>query len=366
MPKADVRLKEDTFPCPVTRVGHGLQRAFILSLLQTLVSSGSEHPQGTAPVSTDTHTQVDLKPALIPHLILAIEEPELFQHPNRQRHLSKILLRLSQGEIPGVAKRTQVLYCTHSPLFVDLARFDSVRRFTKTRNPDSDSLPPITQVTANTLGAVAQKLSSAQDSPPSTPFTAQSLQGRMRALMTPWLNEGFFADVVVLVEGEDDRAAILGTASFKGEDLEKIGVSVIPCGGKDSLDRPLLAFSGFDIPTYTVFDGDRTDPKAVSTNRAILRLLGIDSPVDYPPTTVEKNYAVFETTLCKFLESNVPEEIYSLTVDQCKQEYGYPDIDRCRKSPVFIEMLLKNARRRDVSIPELEQMIDKILDLVRR
>ena len=31
--------------------------------------------------------------------------------------------------------------------------------------------------------------------------------------MTPWMGEGFFADVVVLVEGEDDRAAILGYAN---------------------------------------------------------------------------------------------------------------------------------------------------------
>ena len=35
-PKADVRLSEDKLDMPVSKVGHGLQRAFILSLLQHL------------------------------------------------------------------------------------------------------------------------------------------------------------------------------------------------------------------------------------------------------------------------------------------------------------------------------------------
>ena len=35
-----------------------------------------------------------------PDLVLAIEEPELYQHPSRQRHIAKILLQL-QGKIPA-------------------------------------------------------------------------------------------------------------------------------------------------------------------------------------------------------------------------------------------------------------------------
>ena len=48
------------------------------------------------------------------------------------------------------------------------------------------------------------------------------------AKMTPWLNEGFFADVVVLVEGEDDRAALLGTAYVLGVDFDAMGFAVLP------------------------------------------------------------------------------------------------------------------------------------------
>ena len=38
LPKADVRLVEDGYPSCVTRTGHGLQRAFILTMLQHLLS----------------------------------------------------------------------------------------------------------------------------------------------------------------------------------------------------------------------------------------------------------------------------------------------------------------------------------------
>jgi len=40
MPKTGVRLEEDGFVAPVDRVGHGLQRAFILSLLLKLTDLG--------------------------------------------------------------------------------------------------------------------------------------------------------------------------------------------------------------------------------------------------------------------------------------------------------------------------------------
>ena len=56
--------------------------------------------------------------------------------------------------------------------------------------------------------------------------------------MTPWVNEGFFADIAVLVEGEADRAAILAIAESMEHELPSMGVAVIPCGGKDEFGSP--------------------------------------------------------------------------------------------------------------------------------
>ena len=74
--------------------------------------------------------------------------------------------------------------------------------------------------------------------------------------MTPWMNEGFFADMVVLVEGEADRVAILAVAQSRQQDLEAMGVCVIPCMGKNNMDRPTLVFRGLEY-TYLLGMGQR-------------------------------------------------------------------------------------------------------------
>jgi len=108
-PKAGVKLEEDGFVAPVDRVGHGLQRAFILSLLQGLVAATHAHGASQATEESNS-SQERHEDAQIPDMILGIEEPELYQHPTRQRHLARILWELSQGNIPGVARRTQLVY----------------------------------------------------------------------------------------------------------------------------------------------------------------------------------------------------------------------------------------------------------------
>jgi len=70
----------------------------------------------------------------VPNFVLAIEEPELYQHPSRQRHFSAILFKLASGAIPGVSGKTQILYATHSPLFVGIDRIDQIRVLTKKEN----------------------------------------------------------------------------------------------------------------------------------------------------------------------------------------------------------------------------------------
>ena len=138
-------------------------------------------PEGGAPAQTDQR---------LPSLVLAIEEPELYQHPSRQRHLASILLRLASGAIPGVAKKTQVMYTTHSPLFVGLDRFEQLRLLRK--EDHAAGLPRITKVTKAGLEGIAGELWTAggQQGPR---FTAETLRPRLQALMTPWVNEGFFA-----------------------------------------------------------------------------------------------------------------------------------------------------------------------------
>ncbi|MCJ7668217.1 MAG: ATP-binding protein, partial [Anaerolineae bacterium] len=134
MPRADTRLLEDEYPSPVDRTGHGLQRAFILTMLQHLAVAQApmqERSTEEQVVSSDASRAKSV--VKMPNLIIGVEEPELYQHPNRQRHLSNILFNLAAGNIKGVAERTQIIYSTHSPLFVDIKRFKNTRVLRKIR-----------------------------------------------------------------------------------------------------------------------------------------------------------------------------------------------------------------------------------------
>ncbi|MGB6123169.1 MAG: ATP-dependent endonuclease, partial [Bacteroidota bacterium] len=250
-PRAEVKLVESGYASTVSRTGHGLQRAFILTLLQHLAfASPPATPEGeesgTVPPGP-TATQ-------LPNLVLAIEEPELYQHPNRQRHMARVLHELASGMTPGVAEKTQVIYSTHSPLFVGIDRIEKIRLLR--RVADSPGKPNVTRVVSTTLDNVARKLWEA-DGSPGTEYTGETLAPRLVAVMTPWMSEGFFSEVAVLVEGEDDRAAILGVAKSKGIDLESREICVIPCGGKTNIDKPAAIFLLLGIPCYLVWDGDK-------------------------------------------------------------------------------------------------------------
>ena len=255
LPQARVRLREDGYESAVERTGHGLQRAFILTMLQHLLAARERKRSDAG--SAATSGSVDGNGRIrLPNLVLAIEEPELYQHPTRQRHMASVLLKLAQGEIPGVAERTQVIYTTHAPLFVGLDRFDQIRVLRKSAG--EQGMPRVTVVSEVALKNIAEELWEL-DGRRRDRFTAASLRARLQSVMTPWVNEGFFADAVVLVEGEGDQAAILAVAKSLGHDLSSMGIAVVPCGGKSCMDRPAMVFRNLGIRSYLVWDNDRGD-----------------------------------------------------------------------------------------------------------
>lgn len=353
MPKAQCKLVEDGFIASVGRTGHGLQRAFILTLLQHLAVVRSTR-QGPA-----ANTGGDAVPGELPCLILAIEEPELYQHPNRQRHIAKILLQLASGAIPGVAGRTQIIYATHSPLFVGTDRFDQIRLVGKVNA--GGGLPKKTRLVWTVLEQIADQLwkMNGQQGPR---FTADSLRARLQAIMTPWMNEGFFASVVVLVEGEDDRAAILGVAAARGHDLESDGIAIIPCMGKTNIDRPLLIFRSLGISAYPIWDSDREgNTPQVEVNRLLLRMIG-DTEEDYP-AKVTNAYACFERNLECTLKTELGATLFENLLDCIGAELGIAKRKHAIKNPVAIRELLMRARNDGKTSPTLEAIVDQIVGL---
>jgi len=358
MPEAEVKLLEDGYESAVQRTGHGLQRAFILTMLQHLIAAREIEKVTEEGFASEEEIPASEEPYL-PNLVLAIEEPELYQHPSRQRHMASVLLQLAQGSVPGVAKKTQVIYSTHAPLFVGLDRFDQIRVLRK-ENREMGK-PKVTKLARAELDAVAEQIWNARGRQGNR-YTAQTLRPRLQAVMTPWVNEGFFADIIVLVEGEDDRAAILGMAKSMNYDFDSAGIAVVPCMGKNNLDRPLVIFRQLGIPVYVVWDGDDGDSDAnPEANRYLLRLLG--QAEDDWPDAVEDSYACFKTKLETVLSQEIGDDLFNRTLSEVQDRLGIPKKKDALKNPTVLQEIIDRAATEGKVSTTLKRVIEKIIAL---
>ena len=358
LPQAQVKLREDGYESAVERTGHGLQRAFIVTMLQHLVAARAAETPTEDGASAEDEPQ-EVKETHLPSLVLAIEEPELYQHPSRQRHLASVLLELASGNIRGVAKNTQVVYTTHSPLFVGLDRFQQIRALRKVSGESGKA--KVTRLKKTDMAGVAEELWKAQGSQ-GTKYTADTLVPRLQAVMTPWMNEGFFADTVVLVEGEDDRAAILGMARFMGHKFDSMGITVVPCFGKTNLDRPLIIFRQLDIPVYVIWDGDHeAKDSRPESNKNLLRLLA--QPEEDWPEFVGDLSACFKVNLEKTLESELGNDLFECLRTTAQEEFGILKKAHALKNPAVIQRIIEGAARDSKVSKSLQDIVNNIVAL---
>ena len=357
LPEAQVRLWEDGYESAVERTGHGLQRAFIVTMLQHLVAARLAKTPAEEGASTEVEPQ-EVEETYLPSLVLAIEEPELYQHPSRQRHFASVLRKLASEPTRGVVKNTQVIYTTHSPLFVGLDRFQQIRVLRKVSGESGKA--KVTRLKQADMERIAEELWKAQGSQ-GAKYTADTLAPRLHSVMTPWVNEGFFADTVVLVEGEDDRAAILGMARFMGYDCDSMGITVVPCSGKTNLDRPLVIFRQLDIPVYVIWDGDHgaKDSKPEG-NKSILRLLG--QPEEDWPDFVGNSSACFKVNLEKTLESELGKDLFECLLTTSREELGIAKA-HALKNPAVIQRIIEGAACDSKVSKSLQDIVNNIVAL---
>jgi hypothetical protein len=373
LPAADVLLNDDGFEGPVDHKGHGLQRAFILTLLQHLAKATSaeaaREEQGQEPsasqeeggANADTSEEENFS---IPGLILAIEEPELYQHPTKQRHFAKVLSQLSAGELPGVARRTQVLFATHSSLFVSMDRFDEVRL--ARRHKLAESQHKECRLTYSTLEKIARRLEKAYSRDEGT-FSAAGLKARLHIIGAE-IAEGFFADMVVLVEGVSDRAAILAASALRQIDLEALGIAVLAVDGKSKLDRPAAIFTALEIPTFLVWDCDKKNGTIanpdIAQNRALQALMNVPNEEILDATTrIAENFACFESTLEGMMKDELGRELYQSRLDAVKAKFAIERNDDAEKAPFAMRELLVDAASANSWSDTLSAVIDAILEM---
>lgn len=353
IPAALVSVIDDKIKVPIRYTGHGLQRALILSLLeqlaQTSVASSPESEEGKdAPVKRP------------PDLILAIEEPELYLHPNRSRLLASTLGQLAQPPRDAELPCSQVVYVTHSPYFVDVEQFDNIRVARKDLLP---TWPGTTRYTQYTKVAAAKKLAEVVGKDPKD-FTASSFSTRCGHLLTALVNEGFFADAVIVVEGVSDAAAILAVQAVTGRRWEERGIVVVAAGGKNNIDRLVISFSGFGIPTYFLFDGDRSEKDAerikqnAIRNHSLLRL-GAATIEDFPSSGAHAAFACFEDSIETELVQAWGKDFFLQLRNEVAAECQVDKPSNALKNPDVVRRVIERAYAEGNSIPIIEALVGK-------
>lgn len=284
----EVAVLDGTTETAVERQGHGFQRTILISALQLLAQSGAASADGV--------------------ICLAIEEPELFQHPIQAQAFAKVLRSL----VEDPDKCIQVTYATHSPYFLEARHFDQVRRLTRS----ADDTPTVT-IHFATVDDVKGRLEQV--------VSPDVVERQLDGIVSDQLAVALFANRAFLVEGTTESSVFHGIGDREALGaLEAAGVSIVPAGGKTSVPLVHAILSAIGIPVYALFDADRgCDVRAkakgkpqnkiddelaknAKENRTILKYFGV-AEVDFPPETVSEQVAIFEDHLESFLTANWPE-----------------------------------------------------------
>jgi predicted ATP-dependent endonuclease of OLD family len=205
-------------------------------------------------------------------VILAVEEPELYMHPQMERKMRDVLYRLSRE--PSF----QVICTTHSPIFLDVSRsHTAIVRAVK--SADREVL--FFQVTKDLFADDERQ--------------GERARIQLIANFHPTINEVFFSKRVVLLEEYSSAVAFERFADliglFQRHPHLRYDVSLINCQGKQNIPLFQRVLNHFSIPYTVVHDEDRGNPLEARANERIAELLtgpnGPNSRYLISPTNLE-------------------------------------------------------------------------------
>lgn len=197
--------------------------------------------------------------------ILALEEPELFLHPQARRHLFSELKQIAESGM-------QVIISTHSDSFIDTEFFDEIGRVVKIEDEENEGKTYTSLITCSKEQLKAHCIATGV---PEVKITLESLTEYYKTTSNIKLNEGFFARYLILVEGETEELVIPELLLNLDIDCNPMGISVIGVNGKNQIPKYWRLYSKFKIPIIVVFDNDNS-PQKISSNTNIANCFGIN------------------------------------------------------------------------------------------
>lgn len=335
-PIARLLAGEGGFEGELARFGHGLQRSYLLALLQELASADD---------------------ADAPCLILGCEEPELYQHPPQAKHLAGVLQQLSSGN-------TQIIVSTHSPHFVSGRGFESVRMVRR------DLVAKHSKLKQATLNDLAQRMAEVTGEAV-TPLPTQ--RARLQQALQPQLNEMFFTSRLILVEGIEDVAYITSWMILSGrwEEYRRHGCHIVPTNNKSNLIEPALIANALDIPLFLLFDadGDNTNPnqrpRHERDNKALLKIMGGNDAEPFPSATVwGTSYVQWPTNLGDALKSDVGAAVWDQTFGEATRGLGNPT-GTYAKNPIHIGDHLEILQQKGHIPASLDRLCEEIIQFAK-
>jgi putative ATP-dependent endonuclease of the OLD family len=342
-PLAGIIAGEAGFEGELVRLGHGFQRSYILALLQELATI--DDPKA-------------------PRLILGCEEPELYQHPPQERHLSEIFQKLSE-------ENSQVIVTTHSPHFVAGKYFESVRLVRRDQPQEAASVRQFT------FTEFSQRLAEVFGEEPQADPAALA---KIHQALQPEINEMFFTERLILVEGHEDAAYIHTWMSLidKWDEFRRSKCHIVPVSGKNQMMRPAIIAKGLGIPTFALIDADadpKDDPKERAENerrnRALALIFGAKEDDPFPTAPQwSAEMVLWPEDLADTVERELVESLGqqgSEHLDNIKAiaRAKCGNAKHLQKNPVYIGYLLQIARYQGGRSKSLDRLCDVIISLDR-
>jgi predicted ATPase len=174
-------------------------------------------------------------------VVLLIEEPELYLRPQAQRYLYRLLREFA---LAG----NQVIYSTHAPAFLNVARLDELVFVEREPGQGTRTLQhePVTPE---------------EDFRLLTEFDAER-------------SELFLARAALLVEGQTEKLVLPFVFRALGHDADREAISIVECGGKSGIPFFARICRTVGVPSVAVHDRDAPRGRApIQAERALNDLI---------------------------------------------------------------------------------------------
>lgn len=190
--------------------------------------------------------------------IIAIEEPEIYLHPQARKHLFEVLKDIANSGL-------QVIFTTHDPNFLDIWNFESIKRVYKiddTGNPGRKYSKIKTVKYTDLLN-----LSNSTWWPAGN--TEEKVRNHYQTISNFRLTEWFFSSMIILGEGPTEEITIPYYFNNINFPFNSRGISILGAWWKWEIPKFWRLFHSFWIPVICLFDSDNSKPNKVKGNELI-------------------------------------------------------------------------------------------------